>query len=319
VAQFRRGAEAVKAAAQRKSGGGKFFPVFRWKAGEEKYIQFLMPMDDVLTVLMHKFIIVGQRESGEPQYERFISRRDPMLDGADGYDELIDRFGVTPTERSIILAVEVEPVYAAGSTGRRKEIEGFDLAEIQFEKDGDTVTAPNFGLIEESPKTFFNTLSEYNDSAPIDEVIYAVKRVGDGTDTQYVFIPTDSEVLDVDDELAEFEERFDFDAYLDELADEDRMRELIGPLPDNAKVSRYGGKKRGKGEDTEEEKPKQRRASSRRATRGKTDEEPAEERDFENEDADEKAAGEKKKAPSRSRRFAGLREEAKSKTRGGAA
>ena len=313
MAQFRRGAEAVKAAAQRKSGGGKFFPVFRWKAGEEKYIQFLMPMDDVLTVLMHKFIIVGQRESGEPQYERFISRRDPMLDGADGYDELIDRFGVTPTERSIILAVEVEPVYAAGSTGRRKEIEGFELAEIQFEKDGDTVTAPNFGLIEESPKTFFNTLSEYNESAAIDEVIYAVKRVGDGTDTQYVFIPTDFETLDVEEDLADFEERFDFDAYLADLADEDRMRELIGPLPDNAKVSRYG-KKRGKSDDDEQEEKKPRRASSRRATRGKTDEEPAEERDFENEDAEEKPA-ERKKAPSRSRRFAGLREEAKSKAK----
>jgi len=311
VAQFRKGAEAVQAAAQRK-GGGKYAPILRWEGGEKKYIQFLDSMDEIITVLMHQWIIVGQREDGRENYERFISRRDPMLDGADGYDELIERFGVTPTERSIALVVEVEPAYSSGSG--RKKIEGFDLAERQYEnKDGETITVPNFGLIIESPKTFFNTLAEYNESAPIDEVIYEVKRLGESTDTAYVFIPTDFETLDVEEELDDFE--FDFEAWLDELADEDRMREIVGAIPTGAKVSRYGGKGKGKDDEEEKDKKKSTRRSgtaSTRRSRAKVEEEPEDAEDAKDDDANANE-DEDAKSSARSRRFKGLRETATKK------
>jgi len=304
MAEFRRGAEAIEQAAQRQ-GSGKFMPVFKFEAGDTKYVQILMAIDEVPTVLMHQFIIVGQREDGTPMYERFISRRDPALDGADGYDDLIDRFGLNPSNRSIALAVEVEPVYGSG-TSKRKTITGFDLAERQFERDGETVTVPAFGLIIESPNIFFTHLAANADIKAIEESIWAVKRTGKSTDTTYTFIDTGQEALDVDEELEEFSERFDFDEYLDMLADEDRMRELIGELPDNAKVSMFDKKKGKGGSKQEDEKPA--RGSRRRAVARA--EEPAEERDFQTEDEEEEGE-QKKAAPSRSRRFAGLRDEAK--------
>jgi hypothetical protein len=290
MAQFNRGAEAIEKAAASGGGGGKFMPVFKFEAGETKYVQILMSIDDVPTVLMHQFIIVGEREDGKPIYERFISRRDPALDGADGYDDLIDRFEVNPTYRSIALAVEVEPVYGAG-TGRRKQIEGFGLAERQFERDGETVSVPAFGLIIESPRIFFQDLAVNAEMGKgIEETVWAIRRNGKGKDTSYTFIDTGVEALDVEEELGEFEERFSFDDYLETLADEDRMRELVGELPDDARVSQYGGKK----SKTEKEKPA--RTSSRRARAAVEDEDDAAE------EVEEKAS-----AGSKSKRFADLR------------
>lgn len=298
MAQFRRGADAIAQAAKRK-GGGKFAPVFKFEADETKYLQFLVPMEDIPTVLMHQFIIIGSREDGSPKYERFISRRDPGLDGPDGYDEIIDRFGLTPTERSVALAVEVEPVYGEG-TGRRKKIEGFDLAMRQFEKDGETVEVPAFQLVIESPKTFFNHLAAQDDVKAIEETIWAVKRNGKGTDTTYTFIDTGEDALDVEDELNAFTETFDFEAWLDELADEERMRELIEPLPDDHRLSRFGGK--GKKDDDAEAPKRGRRASSR-----------ARAADVEEDDSEPEAepAAEKPKAGERSKRFSALRDSVK--------
>jgi len=300
MAQFRKGAEAIEQAAQRQSSG-KFMPVFKFEAGETKYVQFLMPIEEIPTVLMHQFIIVGQREDGTPKYERFISRRDPALDGSDGYDDLTDRFGLSPTNRSIALALEVEPVYAGGS-GKRKVIDGFDLAERQFTgKDGDTVTVPAFGLIIESPRIFFTDLAVNAEMGKaIEETVWAVKRTGKSTDTAYTFIDTGVDALDVEEELEAFSESFDFDDYLDMLSDEDRMRELVGELPDDAKVSMFDKKKGGA---KQEDKPA--RASSRRRAVAKA-EEPAEDRDFEGEDS-ENEDGEKEAAPNRKSRFAELR------------
>jgi hypothetical protein len=315
VAEFRRGAEAIAEAAKSKKGSGKFFPNIRWEAEETKYIQFLMPMDEVPTVLMHQWIIIGHREDGTPMLEKFISRRDPSLEGPDGYDELIERFGQTPTERTIILALEVEPKFAAAASGsRRKTIEGFKPVEKQFERDDETVTVPAFGLIIESPQTFSNALAANNDLAPIEETVYAVKRLGAGRDTNYTFINTGHETLDVEDELADFEERFDFEEYLDELASEDRMRELIEPLADDWRIAKYDKRKKGKGQkdddgDGKGDKPARRRRTARPAASAEPEAE-AEESEAEEAPAEEKK---EKPGPSRSRRFAELRSSVKTR------
>jgi hypothetical protein len=292
MAEFRRGAEAIAQASQRKSGG-RFAPVFKFDAGETKYVQFLMSMDEIPTVLMHQFIVVGYREDGNPKYERFISRRDPALDGPDGYDELIERFGVSPTNRSIALALEVEPEVTR--SGGKKTIEGFVPATRQFERDGETVTVPAFGLIIESPNTFFTHLAANADLMAIEETIFAVKRTGKSTDTTYTFIPTGHDALDVEEELAEFAEWFDFEAWLDELADEDRMRELIGPLPDDFVVSRFAKK----GND----------GGGRRSSRSTRAAASADDGD----EGGEEEAAEKPATGSRSSRFAAIREASKKK------
>lgn len=301
MASFRKGGDAVVAAAAR-SGTGAYAPIMRFEGGETKYVQFMQPMDDIYTVLMHQYIIVGEREDGSPIYERFISRRDPGLDGPKGYDEIWERFGYKPTERSIAVALEVEPVYGEGK-GTRKKIEGFDVVERQYEdKEGETITVPNFALIIESPKTFFTHLAANADIKEIDESIFAVKRTGKGTDTTYTFIDTGEDALDVEDLYEEFLETFDLEAWLENLADEQRMVELIGPLADDAKISAYPP--RGK-EEKEDKKPS--RSTRRRATSKK------EESEEDVEPAEEPEEEEEAKTASRSRRFSEMRRKAKEK------
>lgn len=306
MASFRKGGDAVVAAAAR-GGGGAWAPVMRFEAGDTKYIQFMQPMDDIYTVLMHQYIIIGEREDGSPIYERFISRRDPGLDGAKGYDEIWERFGYKPTERSIAIALEVEPVFGEGK-GSRKKIEGFDVVERQYEnQEGETVTVPNFALIIESPKTFFTHLAANADIKEIDETIFAVKRTGKQTDTTYTFIDTGEDALDVEDLFTEFTESFDLEGWLENLADENRMAELIGPLPDDAKISAYPPK--GAKEEKEEKKPSRSTRSRRTASKvEEVEEEPeVEENDDDDEPEEEASSG------SRSRRFSELRRQAAKK------
>lgn len=296
MAKFRRGQEAIEQAAQR-STGGSFTPQIRFEAGEDKYVQFLMPIEEVPTVLMHRFIIVGEYENGNPRYESFISRRDPYLDGASGYDELMDRFDVQPTNRSIVLAAEMKPILGAG-TGKRKKLEGFELDMRQFEdSEGNVKTVPAFGLIIESPSIFFTHLAANADINPIEETVWLVKRTGKGTDTTYTFIPTGIEALDLEEELEEFSETFDLDEYLSNLADEDRMRELISPLPDDAKVTMYPAKKSKSGG----------KVYGSKRTQSRRQEEEVDETDAETDESEDSAAS------TRSRRFESLREKTKAK------
>lgn len=240
MANFRKGAQAIKDSAERKNGG-KFTPSIRWKAGEKKYIMFLQSIDEIPTVACHNFIIIGHSDStNKPIYSSYISRRDPSLDGPEGYDELWDRFDEPPKERQISLAVELVPV--TEKVNGRNKITSFDLAMRDFERDGEPVQVPAVGLINESPFTFYGYLSTYADDAPIESVVFAVTRRGGGTDTAYDFVPC-GDVPDLGDSLDEFMTEFDFDAYLDDLASEEKMRAEIGPLPDDWVVNPYAKKK----------------------------------------------------------------------------
>lgn len=307
MANFRRGAEAIQAAATR-TGGGKFTPTFQWEKNETKYLMFLTPVDEIPTVLMHRFIIVGYREeTGKEIYENFISRRDPALDGPEGYDPLIDRFGVQPSQRCIALAVEVTPEWSSGSG--RKTITGFDVATRQFEtKDEGTKEVPNVALVIESPFTFFNQLTTLADMGEnIEDSIFAVKRTGGGTDTSYTFLRV-GEAFDVEDDLEDFFAEFDFEEYLEELADEEKMHEWIDPLPDDATVTKYPPKGKGKkGGKKDEEEKKPARSTRTRRTRN---EEPADEPEPEVEPEPEAdAEPEEATTGRRSRRFSDLKRE----------
>ncbi len=300
---FRRGAEAVQAATQG-GGSGKFKPIFKFESGETKYLQFLMPMDDIPTVLMHQFIIVGHREDGSPKYERFISRRDPALDGPEGYDELIDRFGSNPSQRSIAVAVELEPVYK--QQGTKKVLEGFDIVEREYTTaDDETKIVPNVALVIESPYTLYGHLSAYSDLKNIEDVIFAIKTSGKGKDKQYTLMEA-GDALDFGDELDEFLEEIDFDGWLEDIADEDFMREKISDLPDGFVVNKYAKGKKGaaKADSEESEKKPARSTRTKRTSVREEVEEPA----AEAEDAAEEA-GDEPAEPVRKRRFSELRKD----------
>lgn len=303
MASFRKGAEAIAAAATR-SGGGNFTPTHRFEAGETKYLQFLTSIEDVYTVLMHRFVIVDHKENGDPIYKDFISRRDPQLDGPEGWDDLIDRFELNPSQRCIAIAVELEPKFK--KVGTKKVVDGFEIVYRDYtDAEGEEHSVPNIALVVESPYTFYTHLTAISDLKPIEDVVFAIKRTGKSTDTTYTFMEAGA-ALDgdvIDEVYDEFAENFDLEAWLEELADEDRMRELIEPLDDDFQVSRYQ-KKKGKGGKSES-KPASSRSS--RSQRGRArDEEPAEEPEENEEDGDD-GEGEEDAAPSRSRKFSQLR------------
>lgn len=304
MANFRRGADAIVAAASR-SGGGKFTPTHRFEAGETKYIQFLTSIDEIPTVLMHRFITVGIKEDGNKKYADFISRRDPGLDGPEGYDELIDRFQSNPSQRSIALAVELEPEYE--KKGAKKVLAGFDLAYREYtDSEGNEKSVPNVALVIESPYTFFTHLTAYADIGPIEDVVFAVKRNGKGTDTSYTLIPAgDALDLEDDDELEAALEELDLDAYLEELADEDRMRELLEDLPDDFVVNPWAKRGKNKPESKSKEKP----ARSTRQRRAR-DEEPADDGDGEG-DAPEAEEAQEAPRARRRRNFSDLKNDLK--------
>jgi hypothetical protein len=258
MASFRRGAEAISAAATRPTGGN-FTPTFKFEADKVKYLQFITGIEDIPTVLMHRFVIVGQREDGGEIYENFISRRDPALDGPEGYDPIIDRFGYQPSQRCIAIAVELEPILS-GPAGKKK-ITGWEVAKRQYEtKEEGTQEVPNVALIIESPYTFFSHLTAIADMGQeLTDAVFAVKRTGKKTDTSYTFLKVD-EAIDVEEEIADFLDEFNFEAYLEDLADEDKMHEHIDPLGDNAVISKYPPKG-GKGK--KEEKTSSRSTSTR--------------------------------------------------------
>jgi hypothetical protein len=259
-------------------------------------------MEETYTVLMHRFVTVGYKENGDRKYADFISRRDPSLDGPDGYDPLADRFGLNPSNRTIGVALELIPQWK--QNGTKKVLAGFEPAMRTYTNaEDEEVEVANIALVVESPFTFYTHLTAFADLKPIEDVVFAVKRTGKSTDTQYTFIEAGA-ALD-DDEIGElvdeFLENFDIEEYLAGLADEEKVHELIDPLPDDFEVSRYAKKGKAKAEKKESSSTRKRGASAREV------EEPeaaVEEPEVE----EESAAAEDAPAP-RKRRFSELRKD----------
>jgi hypothetical protein len=280
-----------------RSGGGAFTPTHKFEANETKYLQFLpLPGEDevqVAEVLMHRFVIIGEREDGSDKYADFIVGKDDETDEY-SYDPLKDRFGLKPVVRNIAVAVELEPVYT--KEGSKRVLDGWNVVTRQYEKDDETIEVPNVALVNESPYTFYSHLIAYADLEPIGDVVFAVKRTGKSTDTSYTLMKAGPAVpnLSEEDDIAEFFEAFDFVEYLENLADEDRMHDLIDDLPDDFVVTRYPPKGKAK-------KEKAKPAASTRSRRKAADADEAA-------DEPEADAGETKPAAARRSRFSDLRQ-----------
>lgn len=276
---FNKGGEAIEHAATR-SGGGKFVPDFRWEDKETKYLQFLDPLEEWVTVLMHPFVWVPADNEEGKRPEKFISRRDSALDGESGYDLLVTRWQQNPVYRTVALAVQLE----------KKPGNKFVVATRQYEaRDGTVKEVPAVGLVMQSPHTFSkHAKAQVDEGFEIEDYVWAVKRQGSSTDTTYSFSRM-VEAVELPDEVQEFLDEYDFDGYLEDLASEQRMRDMLGELGADWVVNQFAKKKQGgKGN-----KP----SSSR--SRKQVDPEPEESGDGE-EQAESR--------PSRQRRFAALRD-----------
>lgn len=228
---FRKGAQVIVQSGQTGGESSKRPNFINWESDEKKYLQFITPLEEIPTVLMHQFIITGERDNGSYIYNDFVSRKDPAFDGEDGYDPIWDRFEVQPRLKSVALAAVLQPVRKNG------KISGWEVASKQRRDD----EIPDIGLIVQTPSNFFRWLTTFADDTgnAIEDCVFSITRRGEKISTRYDFIKTEHPAID----LSKYSEYFiDIEEYLGGLGDEDRLRSLIDPLPDNAQVSRYGGK-----------------------------------------------------------------------------
>lgn len=173
-----------------------FCPEIKWVDDrEEKFIAFLNRPEEIPTVALHTFVPVGTATSKAgkeyTKYESFIDRTDPGI--GEDKDDLTDRLGHRAQQRSIAVAVELEPTYV--KVNNRNRPNGFQVKTETYTRkteDGGTeeVEAPVIGLVVQSPRNFFGWIGSFHEStAPIEETPLQVIRRGKDAGTAYDFTP----------------------------------------------------------------------------------------------------------------------------------
>jgi hypothetical protein len=164
---------------------------------EEKFILMLTPIDQCVTVELHDWIPVGERDKSSggtyTKFEQFISRKDSGI--GEDYDDLTDRLGAIPKVRTLGVAVELEPIMEEAQGRQRPK--AFTVKMDSYKtREGEEKIAPVIGIINQGPKNFWGWLGAFdNTRAPVDETPMSVVRRGEGKDTEYDFFPfSDTEV-----------------------------------------------------------------------------------------------------------------------------
>ncbi len=296
----RRGAAAILEAAEQ-GGGGDFapwLPALFWKEdGEDRYVLFLNEIDEIPTFKMVQFIPVNEGKG----FRETVAKTDP------GWDELKEssdafekKWDARPVERSVAIAVELEPVIEVVNNRRKArsfEVKTFEFERTIYDEDGEAtdekeeVTAPVVGYIAQSPNNFFNVVARYNaDEAPIETTPLKITRIGKDTSTTYAVTGYEDLPLDLTN-LVEYVENINYlgddsEEVLGWFADEDdpftaanklgelllekRITELLDPERYDAllegvteSMDKFGNKKskgKGKGKSERPAKTSQRRS-----------------------------------------------------------
>lgn len=311
-ADFRRGADAIASAQKKAKSGGEFTPFTPehfWKGGDEKFLLFLNPLNDIPTVDVISFIpVIAKKADGTSyeRYERVIARTDDAL-GEDS-DPMTEDWDAKPRATCVAVAVELEPTYA--EVNGRKRPTGFSVKTREFERrirdeegelteERELVVAPEIGIIHASPHNFFNVVTSYDESeAPIEATALKITRIGDDQNTVYSvsgYIDQEidlSELIDNIDNVyylnSEIEDLINLvdsaandeeaaliigeamlDKRLDELVDEDRYDELYKGITKS--LDKFGAKKKAAGSSRPAAK-RERPARSSQRTRAAKDE-----------------------------------------------
>lgn len=275
---FRRGAAAVEEAATRKGGSFRpFVPTIGWRDDkEQRYVLFLTPVNELVTAFIHEWIPVGKGEKSDGEtytkYDQFVSRKDPAC--GEDYDDIEDRLGVKPKERTMGVAVELDPITEKDDKDRVR-VTGFVVKTDSYNRKDDNgneeeVTQPCIGIVTQAAQNFYGWLTSYDASqGPIEETPMGITRRGKDANTTYDLIPMEGREVDLAPLLDNIDGvsyiRDDLDALLpelseaqtdedaasliaatllsrrlDELADKDRYDELVGPIEEIP--SKYGKK-----------------------------------------------------------------------------
>lgn len=238
--EFRRGASAIAQAAvdaknKQKGSFTPFAPKIFWKDdGDEKYLLFVNPLDEIPQAETIGFIPVARKKADGTKYtayESVIARTDPAIGETE--DAMVEEWDAKPKETNFAVAIELEPEFEEVN-GRKKPI-GFKVKTREFERkvrdddgevtdDLETVIAPQVGFVEGSPHTLFQSINAYDaNDFPIEA--YAVRIRKNGSGTTQSFSVTGFEDVDVNlEELLEI----DGITYLDE----DERDEIFKLAPD---------------------------------------------------------------------------------------
>ena len=235
MSRFAKGAEAIRSAAAGSGGGGKFTPEFFWKEGEERYIQFITPLEEIQKVPAYAVNINPERN--KVTMRTFIDNRG--FDDVEYYNPLRERWGLEPMNKNIAVVVEVEPVYEDVS-GRKKRV-GFQVKERTFtyqrgERAGEEVSVPNVGILIQTGK-FFNYFNSWEeDKGDIREAVFKVER-NNGKPVSYNTMGFEVNPTTKKDEKVELSEEVleavDLDEYIDMLMSPQRYHDLLDELPDD--------------------------------------------------------------------------------------
>lgn len=224
---FRRGASAIAQAAadaktKQKGSFTPFAPNIFWKDdGDEKYLLFLNPLDEIPQVDAIGFIPVARKKADKTKYtayETVIARTDPALGEAE--DPMVEEWDAKPKETNIAVAVELEPEFEEVK-GRKKPI-GFKVKTREFERkirddngeatdDLETVVAPLVGFVQGSPHTLFQAISAYDQDLPLEAWPVKIKKIGSGTTQSFSVTGFEDVSVNLDDLL-----EIDGITYLDE-------------------------------------------------------------------------------------------------------
>lgn len=343
---FRRGIAAIQESESSSKGGDfrPWVPQIKWDDGDEKYVLFFN-FEEAPTVALHEWIPVGEGEKADgtkfKRYEWFIDRTDPGI--GEDEDPLTEK-GSSPKERTVAVAVELEPIMT--TVRGRPRPKGFEVKTVEFDRkirddegkatdETESVTAPVIGIVTQAPSNFFGYLASFNETdGPVDETPFKVKRRGGDKNTAYDFSHFMDQEVDLTnliefvdgitylndemDDLSEAIEDLDaveaasliaaalLNARLEELSDPERYEELTGHIEE---VESKYGKKKGKGDDkAKSSRPK--RSSQR--TKAKSNGAKAEDETPE-ESAEEESSGDSDEEDERMKKFNELKAKARKK------
>lgn len=215
--KLRKGAEHVKSA---KGGSRKFTPSIYWKEDKEShFVLFISPVGEFTTLDVHVI------EISPKVWRTFICRKEACFeDESGGHCPACDELGDSPSQRTLALAVELDPVEKR--IGGRRTIESLKVKMVEVEKDGETKEYPRIGVVFQAAGNFFNYITAYDaQHQDVTTLAFEIQREGKGGRTNYQFFPLPGvEVPTIDD----FEDDLpDVVAYIEELGSQERYDEEL--------------------------------------------------------------------------------------------
>lgn len=193
-------------AAMKSAKRGGFFNNIYWKEDKEvRFLAFLTPFEEVPGLPIHMY----ETANG---WRTFVCRKAAIFeDESQGRCDICslmvkgkERDPAKPNFKQIALAVELEPVYERVE-GREKLV-GFEVKMDEYEKDGETKTAPAIGMVSQAPSNFWVPMASTVDrKGDITEYVLEVERKGKGKNAKvsYTFFDHPGREL-VDLQLEEY-------------------------------------------------------------------------------------------------------------------